>query len=139
MIIYMNYHKYIKYKSKYISLKNLTHSGGGKKCQIILFGDVMTGHDVWFNDEFGNKTDFVQKLSKIGNIIVLKPKYVNFMSLSATKNPHDLNRFYKTNDDDIFFHLGDLQFENYSDWVYTQIEKDVPYYRDWIRTRGTLR
>lgn len=72
----MEHHKYLKYKSKYLTSQ---YGGGAKKCQIILFGDVMTGHDVWFHDEFGNNIDFVKRLSKIGKIIILKPKYVNFM------------------------------------------------------------
>jgi len=47
--------------------------------QIILFGDVMVGHNVWFRDENNNKIDFVEKLKKIGKVIILKPDYINFI------------------------------------------------------------
>lgn len=50
--------KYIKYKTKYLELKNMdinNQIGGGKKdFQFILFGDVMTGHQVWFHDKGNN-------------------------------------------------------------------------------------
>jgi len=78
--------KYIKYKTKYLELKNIdininNQTGGAKKdLQFILFGDVMTGHQVWFHDKDNNKIDFVKKLKKLGNVIILKPKYVNFMN-----------------------------------------------------------
>ena len=36
--------------------------GGGKKdLQFILFGDVMTGHSVWFHDKDKTKIDFVKR------------------------------------------------------------------------------
>lgn len=50
--------KYIKYKTKYLELKNMdinNQIGGCKKdFQFILFGDVMTGHQVWFHDKGNN-------------------------------------------------------------------------------------
>ena len=54
--------KYIKYKNKY-----LNQIGGRKNnIQFILFGDVLTGHNVWFHDHNNNKIDFVKKLKKLG-------------------------------------------------------------------------
>ena len=56
--------KYIKYKTKYLELKNIDINnmiGGSKKdLQFILFGDVMTGHQVWFHNKDNNKIDFVK-------------------------------------------------------------------------------
>jgi hypothetical protein len=76
--------KYIKYKIKYLELKNTdinNQIGGGKKdLQFILFGDVMTGHSVWFHDKDKTKIDFVKRLKKLGNVIILKLNYVNFMN-----------------------------------------------------------
>ena len=81
--------KYIIYKTKYLELKNIDINnmiGGAKKSvQFILFGDVMTGHQVWFHDKDNNKINFVKKLKKLGDVIILKPNYVNFMNYSKSK------------------------------------------------------
>ena len=39
---------------------------GGAKAdvQFILFGDVMTGHQVWFQDKDNHKINFVDNLKK---------------------------------------------------------------------------
>jgi|APSaa5957512622_1039677.scaffolds.fasta_scaffold26990_2 hypothetical protein len=122
-----NSYKYQKYKYKYTQLKRSISQSGGFNVQFILFGDVMTGHDVWFRDEFGNNIDFIERLQSIGDVIILKPNYVNFISYTNINNPKDLNRYYKTNDTNIFFHLNDLQFEIYADWVYKQINPNKQY------------
>jgi len=97
--------KYIKYKTKYLELKNTdinNQIGGGKKdLQFILFGDVMTGHSVWFHDKDKTKIDFVKRLKKLGNVIILKPNYVNFMNWVTVKR-HG-NWFYKSGIKDIEF------------------------------------
>ncbi len=113
----MNFeYKYKKYKQKYI-----TQKGGNKKqIQFILFGDVMTGHDVWFYDMEKNKTDFVKLLKKTGDVIILKPNYVNFMKYTKFKTGQ--NAFYKTKINNINFTVEDLYFENYSLWVKTKID-----------------
>ena len=67
-------------------------------------------------DKDGKKIDFVKKLKKIGNVIILKPTYVNFMNYTSPKNKEGINRFYKTKDKKIDFKIEDLQFENYSKW-----------------------
>lgn len=111
----MNY-KYLKYKTKYLNSKNTNNYkiiGGGKKnLQFILFGDVMTGHQVWFHDKDNNKIDFVKKLKKLGDVIILKPNYVNFMNY--TKGKGYGNSFYKSGIKQINFKIEDLYFENYS-------------------------
>jgi hypothetical protein len=121
--------KYIKYKIKYLELKNMdinNQIGGGKKdFQFILFGDVMTGHQVWFHDKGNNKIDFVKKLKKLGDVIILKPDYVNFMNYTKVKN--DGNWFYKSGIKETNFTIEDLQFENYSKWVYNQIDPNKKY------------
>ncbi len=59
--------RYIKYKTKYLEFKNLNMIGGAKKdLQFILFGDVMTGHQVWFHDKDNIEIDFIEKLKKLG-------------------------------------------------------------------------
>jgi len=88
--------------------------------QFILFGDVMTGDSVWFKDKNSNKIDFVNKLKKLGKVIILKPNYINFMKYSK-------NYFYKTNYKKIKFNIEDLYFENYSEWIYNQIDKEKKY------------
>lgn len=96
-----------------------------KDLQFILFGDVMTGHQVWFHDKNNNKIDFVKKLKKLGNVIILKPNYVNFMNYSDANEGG--NWFYKSGIKDIDFTIEDLQFENYSKWVYNQIDPNKKY------------
>jgi len=121
--------KYIKYKTKYLELKNMdvnNQNGGGQKdLQFILFGDVMTGHSVWFHDKDKAKIDFVKRLKKLGNVIILKPNYVNFMNWVTVKR-HG-NWFYKSGIKDIEFTIEDLQFENYSKWVYQQTDPNKKY------------
>lgn len=97
------------------------------KIQFILFGDVMTGDNVWHYDVNGHKIDFINKLESLGDVIILKPKYVNFMSYSRKINNNDMNRHYKTGNKDIYFTIEDLQFENYAKWVYEQIDKNKKY------------
>lgn len=88
IIIIMNYVKYKKYKTKYLDLLEKKYFGGdlSSRVQFILFGDVMTGDQVWFSDMNGNKNDFVEKLEKIGDVIILKPNYINFMKYSKEKD-----------------------------------------------------
>jgi hypothetical protein len=120
-------HKYIKYKEKNLCLKYNNQIGSGKKdLQFILFGDVMTGHGVWFHDNQNKEIDFVDKLKQLGDVIILKPNYVNFMNCSKTKNNKG-NKFYKSKLDDLEFTIEDLQFENYADWVHSQIDPDTKY------------
>lgn len=121
--------KYIKYKTKYLELKHMDINyqiGGAKKdLQFILFGDVMTGHQVWFHDKVNNKIDFVKKLKKLGDVIILKPNYVNFMNYTIVKGSG--NWFYKSGIKKIEFKIEDLYFENYSKWVHNQINSNKKY------------
>lgn len=122
------------YKDKYIknfvfNLKNIDINnmiGGGKKdLQFILFGDVMTGHQVWFHDKDNNKIDLVKKLKKLGDVIILKPNYVNFMNYTKAKGNGNLH--YKSGIKDINFTIEDLQFEKYTEWVHNQIDPKKSY------------
>lgn len=98
------------------------------KVQIILFGDVMTGSDCWFYDLDRNKLDFVDKLRKLGNVIVLNPSYVNFMRYSRIiPSFTDANRKFTPKEGNIKFTLEDLQFETYAKWVYQQIDPEIKY------------
>jgi hypothetical protein len=100
---------------------------GGAHIQFILFGDVMTGPDQWMHDPSGNKIDFIEKLQTVGNVIILKPNYLNFMKYSLFDNK-GTNWIYKSKDDSITdFKIADLQFENYSAWVYSQINPMFKY------------
>jgi hypothetical protein len=121
--------KYIKYKTKYIEFKNknINYQIGGEKkdLQFILFGDVMTGHQVWFHDKDNNKIDFIKKLKKLGDVIILKPNYVNFMNYTKVKE--NGNWFYKSGIKNIDFNIEDLQFENYTIWIHNQIDPNKKY------------
>jgi hypothetical protein len=116
--------KYIKYKMKYLDIKshiNKQNGSGKKDIQFILFGDVMTGHQTWYYNKDKKDINFVAKLEELGDVIILKPNYVNFMNLSKEKK--SLNWFYKSKIKNNNFAIEDLQFENYSEWVYKQIDK----------------
>jgi len=105
---------------------NIYNQVGGKiQIQFILFGDVMTGHNVWFHDKNYNKINFVEKLKKLGKVIILKPTYVNFMKYSNIEKGGNWN--YKTHKKNIHFTIEDLQFENYSNWVKTQVNMNQKY------------
>jgi hypothetical protein len=121
--------KYAKYKTKYLRSKKTNSNdqiGGVKKdLQFILFGDVMTGHQVWFHDNNNNKIDFIKKLKKLGDVIILKPDYVNFMNYAKAKNRG--NWFYKSGIKYIDFTIKDLHFENYAEWTYDQINHEKKY------------
>jgi len=93
--------------------------------QFILFGDVMTGHQVWFYDKDNNKINFIKKLKKLGDVIILKPNYINFMNYTKIKS--NGNWFYKSKIKDINFTIEDLYFENYTKWVYSQINPNKKY------------
>jgi hypothetical protein len=53
--------------------------------QFILFGEIVTGIKHWFYDLDLNKIDFVNKLQKTGDVIILNPNYSNFYRFSKTK------------------------------------------------------
>lgn len=109
-------------------MKSIHHYTKIKNVQIILFGDVMTGSDAWFYDLDHNKVNFVDKLRDLGNIIVLKPTYVNFMRYSKIKQIQtDVNRKFTPKTGDINFTVNDLQFETYAKWVYQQIDSEKKY------------
>lgn len=116
--------KYLKYKSKYLNLK--MQQGSKNNVEFILFGDVMTGSNIWFYDFDENKINFVDKLKELGNVIILNPNYVNFMRYGK-ENKENPNRLYAPKKGDIHFKIEDLQFENYADWVYNQINKNKKY------------
>lgn len=125
----MDQDKHIKYKINYLEFNNPVSNnqfGGGKKdIQFILFGDVMTGHQNWFHDKNNNKIDFVKKLKKLGDVIILKPTYVNFMNYTKKKGSGNL--FYKSKIKDIDFKIEDLHFENYAKWIHKQIDPNKKY------------
>ncbi len=97
-----------------------------KNIQFILFGDIMVGHDVWLRDNKNNKINFIKKLKKLGSVIILKPNYINFMKYSKNNNGSMIYT-YKTNNKKIKFDIEDLYFENYSKWVYDQINPNKKY------------
>lgn len=92
--------------------------------QFILFGNVMTDHSVWFHDKNLHKINFVDALKTRGNVIVLKPNYVNFMRYSKLNRSIELKNPSESN---VWFNIEDLSFENYSKWVFDQIDKNKKF------------
>ena len=117
---------YPKYKINYLKLKTKQNGGHSNKMQFILFGDVMTGDSVWIHNNKNNIIDFIKKLKKLGDVIILKPNYINFMQFNDIKIKKG-NWFYTTQYKTIDFKIKDLHFENYSAWVYDQIDKNKKY------------
>ena len=66
-------HKYIKYKTKYLDLKENNQTGGVKdKLLFILFQGAGSVKEDWNN--FG-KTDFFERLEKHGKIYKYDPVF----------------------------------------------------------------
>jgi len=112
----------MKYKAKYCQFKKL-YGGGKKNIQFVLFGDVMTGDECWFFDLDKNPINFVELLEQLGDVVILKPNYVNFMRYSKNEqNKTDVNRIFAPQTGSINFTIENLQFENYAEWVAEQID-----------------
>ena len=54
---------------------------------------MITGSDIWFYDFNGKKIFFVDRLKELGNVVIFKPNYVNFMRYSKTKIEKPLTKF----------------------------------------------
>lgn len=120
------YKKYNKYKRKYTDYKKFTKKQEKNgEIQFILFGDILTGHNVWFRKMNNKKINFVKKLKNLGKVIILKPNYINFMNYS--KMSEGPSSYYKSGNKNINFTIEDLQYEKYSEWVYRQIDKNIKY------------
>jgi len=87
---------------------------------FVLISDIDKSYKSWYewipyNSKKKIKTNFVKELEKIGKVFIPKPNFVNFRKFSK----YDNNNGY---DGDIYFSIDDLRFENYSKWVYNQID-----------------
>ena len=87
---------------------------------FILISDKDKSYKSWYEwVPYGstNKitSDFVNKLQMLGNIFIPKPNFVNFRKYTS----YDNNEGYGN---DIYFKIEDLEYENYVEWIYNQIE-----------------
>lgn len=91
---YHYYNKYLKYKTKYLELKNinsLDQTGGGKKIMFIMFpgyGVSKKGWDCYFEKDKKIKTNFISELKKIGSIYFHEPLYHNINYYHHKENKH---------------------------------------------------
>jgi len=88
---------------------------------FLLISDIDKSYKSWYNwIPYGQtkklKTNFVKELEKIGKVFIPKPNFVNFRKYAD----YDNNIGY---DGDIYFKLEDLEYENYTKWIYNQIDK----------------
>lgn len=88
---------------------------------FVLISDIDKNYKSWYqwipyNTNQKKKTDFVEHLEKLGKVFIPKPNYVNFRKYTK----YDINCGYG---DDIYFTMEDLDFENYAQWIYEQIDK----------------
>lgn len=95
----MNYYeKYIKYKSKYMKLKNINMIGGSKNISILLFADILSD-------------------------ITLPKKVIN----KIKKKYNVININYIFNDLQNEFKIEDLLFENIAKKIYDTLDKNKKY------------
>jgi len=107
---------------------NKINCGGTRNnIQFILFSDILMGSDCWFYDLNGKTTYFVDKLRGLGEFIILKPTYVNFMKYTKNRDNNDPKHFYAPTKGDISFKMEDLSWENYTNWVYGQIDPNKKF------------
>ncbi len=87
---------------------------------FILISDIDKSYKSWYewipyNSTKKVKTNFVEQLEKIGKVFIPQPNFVNFRKYAK----YDKNKGYN---EDIYFSIDDLKFENYADWIYNQID-----------------
>lgn len=87
---------------------------------FILISDIDKSWKSWYewipyntNDKL--TSNFVSRLENLGKVFIPKPNFVNFRKYAK----YDNNTGYGK---DIYFKIEDLEFENYADWIYNQIE-----------------
>ena len=114
-------YKYIKYKAKYLELKNINNQiGGSKNIVFLFFNGGGLSEKQWFEHPYkGNadwldrdkekaKTDLIDKIKKLGDVYLHTPN------------------FYLTNEDikdGKKFNMGDLDLVNYSKDIFKKIKK----------------
>jgi hypothetical protein len=113
----MNYlDKYIKYKTKYLKLKNIdinNQIGGGKKYLFIMFQGSSTNLKNW--NEY-TESKFLDKLKKIGEVYTYQDKIYNTMHYDKSIPEHnDYNS-------DIDFDINYNNLDNHIDMVYDDIK-----------------
>ena len=87
---------------------------------FILISDIDKSWKSWYEwIPYGSDekltSDFVNKLEELGQVFIPKPNFVNFRKYAS----YDTNTGYG---DDIHFNIKDLEYENYADWIYDQIQ-----------------
>lgn len=90
---------------------------------FLLISDIDKSSKSWYkwipynNSNTIFTSDFVIQLELLGKVYHPQPNFVNFRKYAS----YDNNKGY-TND--IMFSIEDLQFENYSEWLYNQIDEE---------------
>lgn len=89
---------------------------------FLLISDIDKNSKSWYEwIPYNNlhtvfSSDFVDQLKSLGNVYLPQPNFVNFRKYAQ----YDNNQGYT---DNIMFSIEDLQFENYSEWLYNQIDE----------------
>lgn len=109
--------KYIKYKTKYLELKNIdinNQTGGSKKDLFIFIGGYGMAPELWnYNLLTMKKTNFLNKIKKIGDVYNYYPKFYNIQYY--IENNEYIKKFYKN---DIKFNIDDINFKKESEYIY---------------------
>ena len=90
---------------------------------FLLISDIDKSNKSWNewtpydNSHTKFKSNFVKQLKSLGKVYLPQPNFVNFRKYAT----YDNNKGYT---DNIKFSIEDLQFENYCDWLYNQIDKE---------------
>jgi hypothetical protein len=96
---------------------------------FILISDIDKSYMSWFEWKNYNSTitynsDFVKQLENYGKVFIPQPNFINFLKYYSGNT----NSGY---DGSIYFKIEDLDFDNYVDWIFSQIsEQDKT--KKWI-------
>jgi len=118
--------KYIKYKTKYLELKDIdvnNQTGGGKnKLLFIMFPGNGVIKNGWDTIDFNNKTgaikrnNFIKEIRKLGEIYFYEPKYYNIFHYSGGEGD---DKWYGN---DINFTKDDIDVDKICENIYNDVK-----------------
>ena len=130
-------HKYIKYKAKYLELKdneNMIQYGGKNDRPVIILFNGFGSSKVWWEYKYVGtakleKLDFLSKLKKLGDVHTFNLNHfnINYYVYDDSKKRRDkynkLYMKYKIHGPNLNFNLEDLDYKKICNNVYDDVQK----------------
>ena len=124
--------KYIKYKTKYLHLKNIVNQIGSSrdKYVIILFNGFLSSN-LWWNYTINDnrklkKINFLKKLKNIGETFKFNQPFFNVIYYKTPNNKEEklqkIDEKYKEFSSDVNFLLEDLDYKNICTNIYNTVK-----------------